>query len=145
MLDVNGGAFLAMFFLTATYLQVRLHLSALHTGVDFLPMGVAAIIAAVVASRLVTRVGTRPIQLTGAVLGAAGLALLALSDPHGAYVAQLLPGLVLFGVGVISVGIPTQVVAISQVSRDDAGIASGVAALIAPRLRPTPEMVAAAT
>ena len=48
MLAVNGRAFLAMFFLTATYLQSRLHLSALHAGLDFLPMGVAAIVAAVV-------------------------------------------------------------------------------------------------
>ncbi len=70
--------------------------------------------------------GTRPIQLAGAVLGAAGLVLLARSRPDGAYAIQLLPGLVLFGVGVIRVGVPTQVAAVSQVGHDNAGVASGV-------------------
>jgi predicted MFS family arabinose efflux permease len=89
-------------------------------------MGVAAILAALLVSQLVTRVGTRPIQLTGAAIAAAGLLLLARSRPEGAYAVQLLPGLILFGAGVISVGGPTHVAAISQVGRDDAGIASGV-------------------
>ena len=89
-------------------------------------MGIAAIVAAIVVSELVTRVGTRPVQLAGATLAAVGLVLLARSRPEGAYAVQLLPGLVLFGAGVISVGVPTQVAAVSQVRRDDAGIASGV-------------------
>ncbi len=126
MLAVNAGAFLAMFFLTGVYLQGRLHLSALHAGLDFLPMGVAAILAAVFVARLVTRVGTRPVQLGGAAVAATGLILLARSRPEGAYAVQLLPGLLLFGAGVISVGVPTQVAAVSEVRRDDAGIASGV-------------------
>ena len=126
MLAVNSGAFLAMFFLTGVYLQGRLHLSALHAGLDFLPMGIAAVIAAIFVSQLVTRVGTRPVQLGGAAVAIAGLILLARSRPEGAYAVQLLPGLVLFGAGVISVGVPTQVAAVSQVRRDDAGIASGV-------------------
>jgi EmrB/QacA subfamily drug resistance transporter len=126
MLTVNAGAFLAMFFLTGVYLQGRLHLSALHAGLDFLPMGIAAILAAIFVSQIVTRVGTRPVQLVGAALAATGLVLLARSRPEGAYAVQLLPGLVLFGAGVISVGVPTQVAAVSQVGLDDAGIASGV-------------------
>ena len=126
MLAVNAGAFLAMFFLTGVYLQGRLHFSALHAGLAFLPMGIAAIVAAILVAQLVTRVGTRPVQLGGAALATAGLVLLTRSRPEGAYAAQLLPGLVLFGAGVISVGVPTQVAAVSQVGRDEAGIASGV-------------------
>jgi predicted MFS family arabinose efflux permease len=126
MLAVNAGAFLAMFFLTGVYLQGRLHFSALHAGLAFLPMGIAAILAAILVAQLVTRLGTRPVQLGGAVLAAAGLVLLARSRPEGAYAVQLLPGLVLFGAGVITVGVPTQVAAVSQVGRDDAGIASGL-------------------
>ena len=126
MLAVNAGAFLAMFFLTGVYLQGRLHQSALHAGLDFLPMGVAAILAAIFVSRLVTRVGTRPVQLGGAAVATAGLILLARSRPEGAYAVELLPGLLLFGAGVISVGVPTQVAAVSEVRRDEAGVASGV-------------------
>ena len=126
LLAVDAGAFLAMFFLTGVYLQGRLHLSALHAGLDFLPMGIAAILAAILVSRLVTRVGTRPVQLAGAAAAAVGLVLLARSHPEGAYTVELLPGLVLFGAGVVSVSVPTQVAAVSRVGREDAGIASGV-------------------
>jgi EmrB/QacA subfamily drug resistance transporter len=125
MLAVNGAGFLAMFFLTAVYLQQVLRLSALHAGLDFLPMGVAAIVAAIGVSRLVTRVGTRPVQLGGALVAAAGLLLLAHSQAQGSYAAQLLPGLLLFGAGILAIGIPTQVAAVADVRRDDTGVASG--------------------
>jgi predicted MFS family arabinose efflux permease len=126
MLAVNSAGFLAMFFLTAVYLQQALGLSALHAGVDFLPMGVAAIIAALGVSQIVTRVGTRPVQIAGTALAAAGLLLLAHSQANGSYAAQLLPGLVLFGAGILAIGIPTQVAATADVRREHAGVASGV-------------------
>ena len=91
------------------YLQGRLHLSALHAGLDFLPMGVAAILTAIFVARLVTRVGTRPASVV-VPRCRFGLILLARSRPEGAYDVELLPGLLLFGAGVMSsVGIPTQV------------------------------------
>lgn len=126
MLAINGAGFLAMFFLTATYLQDVLHLSALRAGIDFVPMGVAAVAAAIAVSQLVTRVGTRPVQFGGAVLTAAGLLLLAQSQVQGSYASQLLPGLILFGAGILAIGIPTQIAATSDVQRELAGVASGV-------------------
>ena len=126
MLAINGAGFLAMFFLTATYLQEVLHLSALRAGIDFVPMGIAAVVAAIAVSQLVTRIGTRPVQFGGVTLTAAGLLLLAASQVHGSYAAQLLPGLVLFGAGILAIGIPTQVAAASDVEHELAGVASGV-------------------
>jgi EmrB/QacA subfamily drug resistance transporter len=125
-LALNGAGFLSMFFVTALYLQQVRGDSALVTGVQFLPMGVAAIVAAIVASQMVTRVGTRPVQMVGAVLSLAGLLLLAGAGAGGSYAAQLLPGLVLFGMGIISVGVPAQISAIADVTHRDAGAASGV-------------------
>jgi MFS family permease len=72
-LALNGAAFLSMFFLTAIYLQQVRGDSALEAGVHFLPMGGAAILGAVLASQLVQRVGTRTVQLAGAVLSVTGL------------------------------------------------------------------------
>ncbi|MGW1344013.1 MFS transporter [Kribbella sp. NPDC002412] len=125
-LALNGAAFLSMFFLTAIYLQQVRGDSALEAGVHFLPMGGAAIVGAVLASQLVQRVGTRTVQLTGAVLSVAGLLLLSQADATGSYSSELLPGLVIFGFGILGVGVPGQITAVSEVRPAEAGAASGV-------------------
>jgi EmrB/QacA subfamily drug resistance transporter len=125
-LALNGGAFLAMFFLTAIYLQQVRGLSALETGLQFLPMGFAAIAAALVASQLLSRIGTRPVHAASAVLSVVGLLLLSRAGASGSYVTELLPGLVLFGAGITGVGVPAQVAAAADVSHQDAGAVSGV-------------------
>jgi EmrB/QacA subfamily drug resistance transporter len=125
-LALNGAAFLSMFFLTAIYLQQVRGDSALEAGVHFLPMGGAAIIGAMLASQLVQRVGTRTVQLSGAVLSVIGLLLLSQADATGSYVTELLPGLVIFGFGILGVGVPGQITAVSEVQPAEAGAASGV-------------------
>ena len=125
-LALNGAAFLGMFFLTAIFLQQVQGRSALATGVQLLPMGVAAVLAAVIASNLVTRIGTRPVQAGGAVLSVAGLLLLSGVGVHTGYVTGLLPGFVTFGAGIIGVGVAGQVSAIAEVGSRDAGAASGL-------------------
>jgi len=125
-LALNGAAFLSMFFLTAIYLQQVRGDSALEAGVHFLPMGGAAIVGALLASQLVQRVGTRTVQLSGAVLSVAGLVLLAQADATGSYVSELLPGFIIFGFGIIGVGVPGQITAVSEVQHHEAGAASGV-------------------
>jgi predicted MFS family arabinose efflux permease len=125
-LALNGAAFLAMFFLTAIFLQQVRGLSALETGLQFLPMGVAAIVAAVGVSQLVTRIGTRPVQLGGAVVSGFGLWLLTHAGATGNYATDLLPGFVLFGAGIMGVGVPAQIAAVADVQHDEAGAASGV-------------------
>ncbi|MET7282200.1 DHA2 family efflux MFS transporter permease subunit [Kribbella sp. NPDC005582] len=125
-LSLNGAAFLSMFFLTAIYLQQVRGDSALEAGVHFLPMGGAAIVAAVLASQLVQRVGTRTVQLSGAVLSVGALVWLSQADATGSYTTQLLPGLILFGFGILGVGVPGQITAVSEVRPAEAGAASGV-------------------
>jgi EmrB/QacA subfamily drug resistance transporter len=125
-LALNGAAFLSMFFLTAIFLQQVRGQSALATGVQFLPMGAAAIVAAVVAAQLVTRIGTRPVQLVGSVLSVVGLWLLSNADATSSYGTSILPGLLLFGVGIMGVAVPGQIAAVAEVEHRDAGSASGV-------------------
>ena len=115
-----------MFFLTAIYLQQVRGDSALLTGVQLLPMGVAAILSAVTVSELVTRIGTRVVQVAGAVLSLAGLVLLSQAGATSAYASSLLPGFILFGAGIISIGVPAQIAAVAEVREHDAGAASGV-------------------
>ena len=125
-LALNGAGFLSMFFLTAIYLQQVRGDSALEAGIHFLPMGGAAIVGAVLASQLVQRLGTRTVQLAGAVLSVIGLLLLSQADATGSYSSQLLPGLIIFGFGIIGVGVPGQINAVSEVRPVEAGAASGV-------------------
>ncbi|WP_145805865.1 MFS transporter [Kribbella amoyensis] len=124
-LALNGAGFLSMFFLTAIYLQQVRGDSALDAGLHFLPMGGAAILGAVLASNLVQRVGTRTVQLGGSVVSVAGLLLLSQADATGGYATELLPGLILFGLGIIGVGVPAQIAAVSEVQHHEAGAASG--------------------
>ncbi|MEV4627558.1 MFS transporter [Micromonospora sp. NPDC049523] len=125
-LALNGAAFLSMFFLTAIYLQQVRGDSPLAAGVHFLPMGAAAIVGAALATQLVHRIGTRTLQLAGAVLSVAGLLLLSQAGATGSYASELLPGFVLFGLGILGVGVPAQIAAVADVAHHEAGAASGV-------------------
>jgi EmrB/QacA subfamily drug resistance transporter len=125
-LGLNGSAFLGMFFLTAIFLQGVRGASALEAGLQFLPMGVAAIVGATAGSTLVTRVGTRPVFAVGGVLSVVGLWLISRAGADGSYVVDLLPGFVLFGLGITQVGVSNQIAAIADVRHHEAGAASGV-------------------
>ncbi|MEH3054016.1 MAG: DHA2 family efflux MFS transporter permease subunit [Patulibacter minatonensis] len=125
-LALNGSAFLAMFFLTAIFLQNVRGDSALEAGIQFVPMGVAAVVAAVAGGQLVTRIGTRPVFIAGSVLSAGGLFLLSHATADGSYAADVLPGLVVFGGGLSLIGTANQIAAVLDVPHHDAGAASGV-------------------
>ena len=125
-LALNGGAFLGMFFLTALYLQQVHGDSALQAGVHFLPMGGAAILSAVVGAQLVTRYGTRAAYLGGSAVGAVGLLLLSQAGVDATFSGGLLPGLIVFGLGLPLVGVANQIAAVAEVPHHDAGAASGV-------------------
>ncbi len=125
-LALNGAAFLGVFFMLAVFLQQVRGLSALDTGLTVLPMGIAAIVGALVASALVTRVGTRVVQVAGTLLSLAGLLLLVNVTANGPYLTELLPGLLLFGAGITGLGVPAQILAIADVHHDEAGAAAGL-------------------
>jgi EmrB/QacA subfamily drug resistance transporter len=125
-LALNGGAFLGMFFMTALYLQQVHGDSALAAGAHFVPMGIAAIASAVVGAQLVTRVGTRAAYLGGSAIGVAGLLLLSRAGVGSSYAVDILPGLIVFGLGLPLVGVANQIAAIAEVPHEDAGAASGV-------------------
>jgi EmrB/QacA subfamily drug resistance transporter len=125
-LGLNGASFLGMFFLAALFLQEVLGDSALEAGLHFVPMGIAAILGAGVASQLVTRIGTRTVYLAGALVAAASLYLLSRTGGHGSYAADLLPGFIVFGAAIPFIGVANQITAVSGVPHAQAGAASGI-------------------
>src|SRR5918996_647314 len=69
---VAAGVLIAGLFLGSQYLQHLRGLSALETGLFFLPAALALMIGAIAAGRLVGRVGTRPVALVALALVAIG-------------------------------------------------------------------------
>jgi EmrB/QacA subfamily drug resistance transporter len=87
-----SGLLISGFFLNSLLLQRVMGLTALGTGLVFLPVAVATIIGAQAAAHLVARLGSRPVAAAGFTLAAIGMALLAGVPADGDPVGDVLPG-----------------------------------------------------
>jgi EmrB/QacA subfamily drug resistance transporter len=126
MMLAASAVLFGSFLLTSLYMQNVLGTGALETGLAFLPMAVATAAGAHVGSGVVRRAGVR-LPLAGAfAVAAAGLLLLSGVDADGSYVADLLPGMLIAGVGlgVALVGVAVSV--LTGASDDETGMLSGL-------------------
>jgi EmrB/QacA subfamily drug resistance transporter len=116
-----------MFFLGVLYLQRVLGYDALRTGLAFLPVTlVIATLSLRYSERLIMRLGARTILVPGLVLIAAGLGLVARVPVDGRYLTDVLPAMLLMGIG-IGVSFPAlATLAMSGATQRDAGLASGL-------------------
>jgi predicted MFS family arabinose efflux permease len=122
-----AAAMFAWFFLSALYLQFVLGYSALEVGLAFLPPNlIMGAFSLGLSDKLVMRFGTRIPLVGGMVAVAAGLALLANAPVGGSFVADVLPAMVLLGIGVGAAFNPVLLAAMSDVEPEQAGLASGV-------------------
>jgi EmrB/QacA subfamily drug resistance transporter len=114
-------------FVTALYLQQVLGLDALGTGVAFLPVPLVIAVASLgFAGKLAARFGPRAVLLGGLGLVIVGLLLLTRVSVDGAYFADVLPALLLMGLGA-GAAIPALMgLAMADVPAEDAGVASGL-------------------
>jgi EmrB/QacA subfamily drug resistance transporter len=133
----RGGSFLAMvlsgagmfgvFLFLTYYLQQNLHFSPIQTGFAFLPMTGAIVISAVSAStKLLPKIGPRPLIGGGMLLASAGLATLTTIGPDTAYASHVLPGILVMGSGMGLVFSSAMATATSGVQPSDAGVASAM-------------------
>src|SRR5919109_359618 len=120
------GAFYAMFFFLPLYMQNVLGYSQLQAGSAYLPATAGVAISSGIASQLFSRIGTRPIIVTGALISAGAIYWLSRIPVHGSYLENLLPGLVImsFGLGFVFVGVNTA--ANAGVPPDKAGLAAAL-------------------
>lgn len=122
-----AGAMFAWFFLATLYLQQVLGYSALDIGLAFLPTSlVMAYCSLRVSDRLVMRFGIRPPLVAGLLLAAASLALFSRAPVDGSFVADVLPALILMGVGAGIAFNPVLLAAMGDVEPHESGLASGV-------------------
>ena len=123
---VVAGMF-GTFFLGSLYLQRVLHYDPLKIGLAFLPTTlVMGTLSLRYSERLIMRFGARRTLMPGMLLVAAGLLLFARVPVHGSYLTDVLPVMLLLGVGVGSSFPALMSLAMSDVAPEDAGLASGL-------------------
>jgi predicted MFS family arabinose efflux permease len=122
-----AAAMFAWFFLSALYLQLVLGYSPLQVGLAFLPANlIMATFSLGLSAKLVMRLGIRTPLSAGLLLAAAGLALFARAPVDGNVFVDVLPSMILLGLGAGMAFNPVLLAAMSDVEQKDAGLASGV-------------------
>jgi hypothetical protein len=121
-----GAAFFSMWYFLSLYLQNVLGYGALKTGMAFLPMAVCIIIGAQASSRLLPRLGVRPLLLVGTLLMSGGFAWFSRITDTSSYWGHVFgPGCIIsLAIGVLFT--PLASAATSGVDYTEAGLASGV-------------------
>ena len=124
MLGITG-ILVGAVFLTSIFLQTVLGYSALRTGIAFLPFALTITLGTVVARNLLAHLAPRTVAAFGLVVTGAAAALLSLAGADAAYTTDLLPGLVIMGLGVGMVFVPVSVTSMAGIPSSHAGVASG--------------------
>ena len=121
-----AGSIFGLFLLSSLYLQTVLGWGALATGLAFIPLALAAGVGAHASGHIVGKHGVRG-PLAGAFLvAAAGMTLLAHVGEDGSYLRDVLPGMLVAGLG-LGVAVVSVSIAILTGARDEeTGMISGL-------------------
>ena len=126
MMLAVGTIVSGVFFFVTLFAQDLWGYSPLRTGVAFLPLTATLLAGTAAATRLVPRVGARPLLMAGAATTAGGLYWLSRMTEHGTYAGALLgPGLIT-GAGLGLLFVPLSLVALARVGEADSGVASSL-------------------
>jgi EmrB/QacA subfamily drug resistance transporter len=122
----------SMFFLGALYLQRVLGYDALETGLAFLPVTIVmGYFSLRLSEPLITRFGARATLVPGLLIIVAGLLLFMRAPIDGSYVPDVLPVMVLLGIGAGASFPALMGLAMSGATPEDAGLASGLVSTMA--------------
>jgi EmrB/QacA subfamily drug resistance transporter len=123
---ILGTALFATFLMLTLYMQQVLGYSAMKTGVAYLAVAGTAILWSAVAAQLVTRVGVKPVLVTGMTALTVGLVYFTQVSVGGSYLGDLLPGFLVVGLGIGFSFVPISIAALAGVQPAEAGLASGL-------------------
>jgi EmrB/QacA subfamily drug resistance transporter len=123
---LTGASLFSMFFFISLYMQQVLGYSPIKTGLSYLPLAVSIIIAAGVASQLVTKVGFKPILAGGMGLIAAGLLWFSRISVDGSFASDILGPSLLAAVGLGFAFVSVTIAAVSGIEDREQGLASGL-------------------
>jgi EmrB/QacA subfamily drug resistance transporter len=120
------GSMISMFFFTTQFLQEVLDFSALRAGLAFLPMSVGIMVSAQRTTKLLPRLGPKPLMLFGAALCTSGMIWLTQLSEDTGYASGVLGPMLLFGLGVGMLMVPLSLSAVGGVSPRESGAASSM-------------------
>ena len=120
------GALGATIFLLVLQLQVVSGYTPLQAGLSLLPLTLLMLALSARAGALAQRVGPRWLMAAGCLLCGAGLLLAVRIGPNASYVADVLPAVTLFGLGLSAVVAPLTATVLASADVRHAGVASGV-------------------
>jgi EmrB/QacA subfamily drug resistance transporter len=120
------GAMSGLIFLLVLQLQVSVGFSPLQAGLSTLPVPLTMLLLSPRSGALAARIGPRPQLILGPALCAVGVLLLARVEPSSSYVSDILPGILVFSLGLTAMVAPLTATVLAAASDSNAGIASGV-------------------
>ena len=120
------GALGTATFLLVVYLQTALEYDALTAGASLLPLTLLMLTLSGYAGELSEKIGARIPMTVGPLLMAGGFLLMQRIEPGSAYVSDVLPGVLVLGLGLVATVAPLTATVLSSVEDHHAGIASGV-------------------
>jgi EmrB/QacA subfamily drug resistance transporter len=121
-----AGSIFGLFLLSSLYLQNVLGWGPLSTGLAFIPLALTAGIGAHAAGHIVGKHGVRGPLAAAFLVAAAGMTLLAHVGENGSYLTDVLPGMLVAGLG-LGVAVVSVSISILTGARDEeAGMISGV-------------------
>ena len=120
-----GSLGVAFYIVPFFSIQIK-HLSPFATGGAFLPCIAVMFLFSSRVGRISSELGERSFLVVGAIVSACGLALFSVSSHRQGYIASLLPGMLLLGVGITIALSPLANVVMSSVPDEEAAIASAV-------------------
>ena len=124
MLGVTG-ILVGTVFLTSIFVQTVMGYSAIRAGVAFVPFALAITVGTVLAKHALAHATPRTLAAAGLLLVAGGAVLLAHASSGADFATDVLPGMLVIGLGVGMVFVPVSVTAMAGIPPQHAGMASG--------------------
>ena len=122
-----GAGVLGAFLFLTYFMQQNLGFSPLTTGLAFLPMTALTVVSSTIAqTRILPRTGAKPLITVGMLLGVVAMVLLTRLSPSSGYATDVLPSLIVLGLGLGMIFAPAIGTATLGVNRNEAGVASAM-------------------
>jgi len=113
-------------FLITVFLQQVARYSATRAGLALVPVTIMMFVLSPLFGRLSGKLGPRLFMTVGPILAAAGFALMTRVDAHGNYLRDLLPGVLVFGLGLSATVAPLTAATLGEIEQKHAGLGSAV-------------------
>lgn len=120
------GALGAAMFLVVLRLEVSLRYSAMEAGASLVPFTVLMLLLSSTSGKVAQRIGARAPMTVGPVVTAAGMLMLSRVGPGARYASGVLPGVVVFGLGMVITVAPLTAAVLAGVEESRVGVASGI-------------------